>query len=79
MERLYTVLEAVCPGIDFRSEKALATDGFIDSFDIVSIISVVENEYKISIPVDSMVEENFESAETIMKLIRELSSAANEL
>ncbi|NBJ90827.1 acyl carrier protein [Acutalibacter sp. 1XD8-36] len=78
MERLYTILEGVCPGIDFRNEKALATDGYIDSFDIVSIISILENEYKISIPVDSMVEENFESAETIMKLIRQLISAAKE-
>ncbi len=78
MERLYTVLEAVCPGIDFRNEKALATDGYIDSFDIVSIISILENEYKISIPVDSMVEENFESAETIMELIQQLSSDTRE-
>ena len=35
----------------------------------VTIIASIENEFSVEIPVDSMLPENFESAEAIMKLI----------
>ena len=60
MEKLYTLLEEIRPDVDFRNITTLVTDGFIDSFDIVSIIAS---------PVDSMVAENFESAAAIMNLV----------
>lgn len=78
MEKMYTILEGICPGVDFRVEHSLATDGYIDSFDIVSIINALETEYKIDIPVDSMISENFESAETIMQLVQALGGTSND-
>lgn len=65
MEKLYTLLEEIRPDVDFRNITTLVTDGFIDSFDIVSI----EDEFAVEIPVDSMVAENFESAAAIMNLV----------
>ena len=53
----------------FRNITTLVTDGFIDSFDIVSIIASIEDEFAVEIPVDSMVAENFESAAAIMNLV----------
>ena len=69
MEKLYTLLEEIRPDVDFRNITTLVTDGFIDSFDIVSIIASIEDEFAVEIPVDSMVAENFESAATIMTLV----------
>ena len=69
MEKLYALLEDIRPDVDFRNTNTLVTDGFIDSFDIVTIIASIENEFSVEIPVDSMLPENFESAEAIMKLI----------
>lgn len=69
MEKLYALLEDIRPDVDFRNTNTLVTDGFIDSFDIVTIIASIENEFSVEIPVDSMLSENFESAEAIMKLI----------
>ena len=37
MEKLYTLLEDIRPDVDFRNTNTLVTDGFIDSFDIVTI------------------------------------------
>ena len=69
MEKLYALLEDIRPDVDFRNTNTLVTDGFIDSFDIVTIIASIENEFSVESPVDSMLPENFESAEAIMKLI----------
>lgn len=69
MEKLYTLLEEIRPDVDFRNITTLVTDGFIDSFDIVSIIASIEDEFAVEIPVDSMVTENFESAAAIMNLV----------
>ena len=69
MEKLYTLLEEIRPDVDFRNITTLVTDGFIHSFDIVSIIASIEDEFAVEIPVDSMVAENFESAATIMNLV----------
>lgn len=72
MDKLYKILEEIRPDIDFYTTKALTTDRYIDSFDIVTIMSCIEDEFGIEIPVESMVPENFESAETIMKMIEAL-------
>ena len=69
MEKLYTLLEEIRPDVDFRNITTLVTDGFIDSFDIVSIIASIEEEFAVEIPVDSMVAENFERAAAIMNLV----------
>ena len=69
MEKLYAILEEVRPDVDFRNIKTLVTNRYIDSFDIVTIISYVEDEFGVEIPVESMLPENFESAEDIMNVI----------
>ena len=71
MEQLYNILEMVRPDVDFRNTENLVSDSYIDSFDIVTIISYVESEYDIEIPVEAMIPENFDSAEAMMKMIEE--------
>lgn len=69
MEKLYALLEEIRPDVDFRNVNTLVTDSYIDSFDIVTIIASIEDEFSVEIPVDSMLPENFDSVEDIMKLI----------
>ena len=69
MERLYAILEEIRPDVDFRDINTLVTDGYIDSFDIVTIMASIEDEFSVEIPVDSMLPENFDSVEEIMNLI----------
>ena len=72
MEQLFELLEEIRPDVDFRTLEGLVTGCYIDSFDIVSIINAVEDEYGIEIPVESMLPENFESAAAIMNLVDSL-------
>ena len=74
MEKLLGVLEEIRPDVDFRNSEKLVSGGYIDSFDIVSIINTVEEEYRIDIPVESILPENFESARALMMLIDSLKT-----
>ncbi len=73
MEKLYEILTSCCPEIDFKQETALVTDKIIDSIDLVSIISDIEDEFGINIEMSEIAPENFDSAEAIWALIQRLS------
>lgn len=72
MEKLLEILSNCCPTVDFENEKNLVTDKIIDSVDLVSIISDIEDEFDISIEMDNIDAENFDSVEAIWKLIESL-------
>ncbi len=72
MEKLLSILEENCPGVDFESEKSLIDGGIIDSIDLVSIISDIEDEFDITIEMEQVVPENFNSIEAIWKMIESL-------
>ncbi len=76
MDRLYEILEEIRPDVDFRNTKCLVTDSYIDSFDIVTIISYLEDEYSVEIPVEKMMAENFDSAEAMMEMIKSIKGCA---
>ena len=74
MEKLMEILEGIRPDVDFASEKSLIDDGILDSFDIVSIISELNDEYDITIRVTELGPDNFNSAEAIMKMVEKLKN-----
>ena len=74
MDKLIEILESVRPDVDFRAETKLMDDGVLDSFDVVSIISDLNDEYAITIRVTELSPENFNSAEAIMNLVNRLQA-----
>jgi len=72
MERLKEILEGIRPDVDFKNEKKLIDDGILDSFDIVSIISELNDEYQIAIRVHELGPVNFNSIEAIMNMVQRL-------
>lgn len=69
MEKVLSIVEEIRPDVDFAEETALIDDGVLDSFDIVSIISDLNDEYEINIRVHDLTPENFNSVEAIIKLV----------
>ena len=69
MEKVLSIVEEIRPDVDFAEETALIDDGVLDSFDIVSIISDLNDEYEINIRVHDLTPENFNSLEAIEKLV----------
>lgn len=72
MEQLMEILTDLRPDVDFEKEKALVTDGILDSFDIISLVGTLNDEYDITIRPANLLPENFDSAEAILELIETL-------
>lgn len=70
MEEILTILEELRPEFDFRDSENFIDDGYLDSFDIVTLISEIEEKYSISIDGLDIVPENFETAEAILELVK---------
>ena len=61
MEKLLKILTEVRPDIEFENEKKLMDEGVLDSFDVVSIISELNDAFDIHIRVNHLTPENFNS------------------
>lgn len=72
MEKLFQILSEIRPDVDFKSEDKLIDKGVLDSFDIVSIISVINDEYHVNIRVSELGPQNFNSINQIMDMIKRL-------
>lgn len=72
MERLLELLKGIRPDVDFENEMALIDDGYLDSFDVVSIISEIDDVFGVQIRINELDPENFNSAEAIWNLIQKL-------
>ena len=58
--------------MDFENETALIDDGVLDSFDVVAIISELDDVFDVQIRITELDPDNFNSAEAIWKLVQEL-------
>ena len=72
MEKLLEILKGIRPDVDFENETSLVDDGILDSFDVVSIISELDDAFGVQIRIDELDPENFNSAASIMALIEKL-------
>lgn len=72
MEKLLDILREIKPDVDFETEDSLIDDGILESFDIISIVNAVNDEFDVEITVAHLKPENFNSAEAIWNLIQSL-------
>ncbi len=72
MEELLEILSSLHPEVDFETCDTLIDDKILDSFDIVSIISEIEDQFDVVISAEKIVPQNFNSAEALYALIQEL-------
>ena len=74
MEKLLEILKGIRPDVEFENETALIDDGILDSFDVVSIISEIDDVFGVQIRINELDPDNFNSAEAIWKLVQELKA-----
>jgi D-alanine--poly(phosphoribitol) ligase subunit 2 len=72
MEALMKILKDLHPDADYENNDRLVDGKVLDSFDIVTIIAEVDNEYGVAIPAEEIVPENFNSAKSLYALIKRL-------
>ena len=71
-EQVLKVLQSVRSDVDFEKEKLLIDDGILDSFDIIGIVSELNECFDIDITVDELEPENFNTLEAIVSLVESL-------
>ena len=72
MEKLMNILMEIDDSIDYENEKALIDDRLLDSFGVITLVSELEDAFDIDIEASEMTPENFNSAESIWKMIKRL-------
>lgn len=72
MEELLEILSDLHPEIDFMNHNALIDEGILDSFDIVTLISEINENFDVVISAEHIIPENFNSAEALYELIERL-------
>ena len=72
MDELIQLLEEVREDIDFETEDSLVDGGILDSFDILQIISAIQENYDVTIPAGAIIPENFNNADALYKLVQQL-------
>ena len=72
LDDLIEILKDLHSDVDFETCTTLIDDKILDSFDIVSIVSEVNDRFDVAIPAKELVPENFNSAKALWNLITRL-------
>lgn len=73
MTELLEILENLHPEVDFDTCATLIDDKILDSFDIITIISEINEEFDVVIPAEEIIPENFNSAKALYELVTRLA------
>lgn len=68
---LEQIFNKIRPGADIKNSKNIVNDFAIDSFDIIDLISEIENAYQIKLDLSNVRIEDFRTFESIEKFIKE--------
>ena len=72
MNTLLEILNDLHPDVDFTVKEGLVDDGILDSLDIVTLITEINDKFDVSIPAEEIIPENFNSAAALMALIEKI-------
>lgn len=72
MDELLDILNEVNSDVDYEICDTLIDDGILSSFDIVSLVSELNDTFDIEISPADIVPENFNSAEAMWEMIERL-------
>jgi acyl carrier protein len=74
-DKIIEILTEIRPEFDFNIENTdFIAKGMLDSFDIISIVSDMEENFNIAIDGAEILPENFDSIEAILNLISKNNS-----
>lgn len=72
MEKLLMILQDLNPDVDYSTATALIEDGILDSFDIVTLVAELDDQFGVQVSAGDLTPENFNSAAAIYSLIGRL-------
>jgi len=73
-EKVVTILQEVKPTKDLGEITDIVEGGYIDSFELMCLITTLSEEFRIEIDVDDIIPENFNSVECIVRMVERLKN-----
>ena len=73
LEQIIDLLKEIEEDVDYETCTDLVDARVLDSFDILQVISALEEELDVSVPAKDVVPENFNSAAAILALVQRLA------
>jgi acyl carrier protein len=73
-EKIVKILSGLRPEFDFTQKVDFIEEGMLDSFDIISLISELDDAFGIIINGEDVIPENFSSVEAISGLLKRLGA-----
>jgi acyl carrier protein len=67
--KVLNILSEIRSEFDFSTSSNFIKDGMLDSFDIVTLVTILDEEFKISIEGTQVIPDNFISVESICSLL----------
>lgn len=69
MDKIIEILNGIRPEFDFSQDVNYMEEGYLDSFDIVTLVTELEDNFDITINGEDILPENFSSKEAISALV----------
>lgn len=68
-ESILEILQELHEDIDFETEEQLVDDKILDSFDLVTLVAELGEEFDIEITAKDFIEENFNSVDRLTNMV----------
>ncbi len=69
-EQILAILKDIQPDFEFEDNVDFVENGYLDSFDVVTLVSELENRFSVLISALDIVPENFGSVQSICELVK---------
>lgn len=73
LDEVIDMLEGVREGVDYANATDLVDARRIDSFDILAIVSAIDDEFDVAVPAKEIIPANFNSAASLTAMINRLA------
>lgn len=70
MKEIYEVLHEIHDDVDFEEISDFLEQGVLDSFDIMTLVELLEEHFSIEVGGKDIIPENFRNAEAIKNLVK---------
>ena len=69
LEKIITILEDICPGVDYKTCQTLIDQQILDSFAILSIVAELQDTFDVYLTPMDIQPSNFNSAQALTALM----------
>lgn len=70
MDKIIGILKEIRPEFNFETSEDFIEDGYLDSFDLVTLVSELDSTFGISIDGLDIIPENFISVKAIAEMVK---------